>query len=84
MFAKWRNCQGTLLGKDGSVSMLANFKVENFQDQGTYTYSDGAVYDRKLLKEVNQMDLEVYKFINGDLYVGEFKVRFFLWARNFY
>ena len=71
MFAKWRNCQGTLFGKDGS-KYVGEFQGGKFSGQGIYTYNDGSIY-KGGFKRGKSEGLGTYKFANGDLYVGEFK-----------
>ena len=44
MLAKWRNCQGTLINKDGS-QYVGEFQGGKFSGQGTYTYRKGEFYE---------------------------------------
>ena len=42
MLVKWKDCQGTLINKDGS-RYVGNFLNGKFSGQGTFTWGDGGI-----------------------------------------
>ena len=71
MLAKWRNCFGTLINKDGS-KYIGEFQGGKYSGEGILTYDDGAIYEGSFLKGKSN-GYGTLKFNNGDSYVGEFK-----------
>ena len=50
MLAKWRDCQGTLINKDGS-QYIGEFQGGKYSGQGTFTWGDGEFAGDKYIGE---------------------------------
>ena len=69
MLAKWRNCHGTLINKDGS-KYIGEFQGGKFSGQGTFSWADGEFAGDKYVGEFlkgKRSGLGTYTFANGDI-----------------
>ena len=69
MLAKWRNCHGTLINKDGS-QYVGEFQSGKYSGQGTFTWGDGEFAGHKYVGEFlkgKRSGLGTYTFANGDI-----------------
>ena len=75
MLAKWRNCHGTLINKDGS-NYVGEFQGGKYSGQGTFIWGDGRFAGDKYVGEWKKHKMHgqgTYTWANGDKYVGGFK-----------
>ena len=75
MLAKWRNCQGTLINKDGS-QYVGEFQGGKYSGQGNFTWGDGEFAGDKYIGEFlkgKRSGLGTYTFSNGDIDHGIWK-----------
>ena len=75
MLAKWRNCFGTLINKDGST-YIGEFQSGKYSGQGTFTWGDGEFAGDKYVGEFfkgKRSGLGTYTFSNGDIDHGIWK-----------
>ena len=69
MLAKWRNCHGTLINKDGS-QYVGEFQGGKYSGQGTFTWGDGEFAGDKYVGEFlkgKRSGIGTYTFSNGDV-----------------